>query len=63
MSNTLLIRIQYCYQFEYFTDLTKQWEEWLMKIWNEISNTEYEMEWVGKWNNCLEFPFIFIVIE
>ena len=40
-SNTLLIRIQYCYQFKYFTDLIKTMTKMVNEIWNEISNTKY----------------------
>ena len=41
--------IQYYHQFKYFRDLIKQWEDWLMKYENEISNTESN-EMVGMWD-------------
>ena len=44
-SNTLLISIQYCYQFKYFTDLIKQWEKLLNELWNEINKTKWN-RWI-----------------
>ena len=44
-SNTLLIKIQYCYQFKYFTDLIqvmRRMVKWNMK---KISNTKWNV-WI-----------------
>ena len=40
-SNTLLIRIQYCHQFEYFTDLIKVKRRMVKLMWNEMYNVSY----------------------
>ena len=40
MSNTLLIRIQYGFQFKYSTDLIKTMRRMINEIWNEITKLQ-----------------------
>ena len=52
MSNTLLIRIQYCYQFKYFADLIKvmrRMAKWNMKMKYVIRN-----ETGGVWDKSIK---------